>query len=68
MSAYIEHSPIDEWDWFGNPHFVQPVGIRLVSTIEPRAITCLPFQTTYHAELSEAATSHVIAAFLEFDH
>lgn len=46
---------------------VQPVRFHGF-IVEPRAIACLPFQPTDHAELCCTTTSHVIAAFLEFHH
>ena len=39
-----------------------------VLVIEPRTITALPLQSTYHAEFGCAPTGHVVAPLLQFYH
>jgi hypothetical protein len=36
--------------------------------VEPRTVARLPLQTTDHAELSSATTSHVVTAFFQLNH
>lgn len=42
--------------------------VRFTLVAEPRAIAPLPLVTTNHTKLSTAATSHVVAALLQFNH
>ena len=45
---------------------IQPILLHSL-VIEPGTVTCLPFRATDHAELSAAATCHMIATFFQFD-
>jgi hypothetical protein len=61
--ATVEHSSVHRSHRLSDPHAIQSVSVRHFTIIEPWAVARLPLVATDHAELSCAATLHVIAAF-----